>query len=81
MLARSLVELMRDSLLEHLFMKVAVYLIEEVIYTAVKDYVQARLDKMSHIDDSVVLPVLRILLYASEALSYMPLLRERIVSL
>ena len=62
-------EFVRNLRCKKLLVEVAVDLVEEIIHTAVKDDVERfRLDEMSHIDDGIVLPVLRMLLDCSETL-------------
>ena len=68
---------MRNLSLKELVVQIAVHLVEEIAYTAVEDDVQARLDKMGHVYDSVVLPVFRMLLNGSKALCNVPVLRKR----
>ena len=71
-------ELVRDILLEKLLMEIAVDLVEEVRSSAVEDDVQGiRSQKMSHIDDSVLIPVLRMFFDGAQTLRNVPFVRER----
>ena len=73
---RALIIFVRNILLKKLLVQVTVYLIEEVSCAAFECDVQARLDKMSQIDDCVIFPVLGILLDCTKTLRNMPALGE-----
>lgn len=72
------IEFVWDLFFEQFLMKVAVHLEEEVLGAAVDDDVhRAWLEKVCHIDDSIVFPILRILVFCSDSFCNAPFFRER----
>jgi hypothetical protein len=66
MAARAGVEFMRDVLVEKLLVEITVYFKEEVLSATIDYYIEGfRLQQVGKVDYGIVLPVIRIFLYAS----------------
>ena len=72
------IKIMWDAFFQQLLVKVTVYLIEEVFGAAVNyDFERIWSDQVSQVDDSVVLPVLRVFTVTSQTCCYIPFFSER----